>query len=235
MKTHSSILNAISISAFQHFSVFYLLLILLVLTPRALRAGEGDNLIPDGGFEEWGGMRSKSSLGELPYENDEAPVYWRAQLYPPDRQVGSRPLVAKDSHIKHGGDYSLRMDLVEEEVMFGVSMQNESGSRLNVVPVEPGQRYVLRGWFKGKDLSPRGKHGTVLAALIYLSPDRIFDEGAKRKTVTLPIRDEGTTEWTAFEKEFETSPEENSLWLSFRVLATDGKIWLDDVEIVPAP
>jgi len=159
------------------------------------------------------------------------------------REVGTRPIVAKDPLIKHGGDYSLRMDIVEdveEEAPSSLGMVKENGRGWNVVPVEPGQRYVLRGWFRGKDLVPGAgggnKRGSFLEATIYLSDGSdIFGAGSARRTVNVPIRDEGTTEWTAFEKEFETSPEETSLWLVFRVHATGGKIWLDDVEIVPAP
>ena len=85
---------------------------------------------------------------------------------------------------------------------------------------------------KGENLATADPQGKFIRALVYLgNGGNFFGEGAQNRQVPAYIGEEGTSDWTPFQFEFETSPEEESLFFTVSFLGS-GKIWLDDLEIV---
>ena len=191
-----------------------------------------ENLLTNGGFEEW--RTTKLGPNAVNFENGEVPLGWISSIRP-DEQSDPRALVAKDVSVKHGGEASVRLEPVEG-VPVSIAMRSNKTWHPAPVAVEAGKKYVVRGWVKGENLvtvDPKGKK--VLRADVVLGDGGdFFRQNNTNRQVPKYFGEEGTSDWTPFQFEFETSPDEVTLWFTIYFQGT-GKIWLDDLEIVPLP
>ena len=205
----------------------------LSITPM-LAATEG-NLLPNGGFESWS---PESNLGPraVLFENVVVPSGWVADLRS-DQQTGKTPLVAKDTIVKHGGDASVRLELVAGGD-FGLALRVTGNNAAMWLPgqvqISPGIKYVFRGWYKGENLE-LGADGRVFYIDVIVGEGGDFFGGKNHnRYVTKSFSQTGSTGWTPFAFEFETSPAEVAVFWTINFQG-GGKIWLDDLELVPAP
>ena len=190
-----------------------------------------DNLLSNGGFEEWG----NPTLGQFAvnFENGEVPRGWISDRRPDD-QSEPLALVAKDVSVKHGGEASVRLEPVEG-VPVVIALRSNKTWHPAPVAVEPGKKHIVRGWVKGENLVAVDPKGKVLRAVVVLGDGGdFFAQDAKKRYVPGFFGEEGTSDWIPFQFEFETSPDEVTLFFMIRFQGT-GKIWLDDLEIVPLP
>jgi len=205
----------------------FLAVCLLVAALNPLLAQE--NLLTNGGFEEWGNPQLGPNA--VNFENGEVPLGWISSIRPDD-QSDPRALVAKDVSVKHGGEASVRLEPVEG-VPFSIAMRGNKRWLPAPVAVEPGKKYVVRGWVKGENLVTVDPKRKVLRAVVSLGDGGdFFRQDNKNRYVPAFFGEEGTSDWTPFQFEFETSPDEVTLWFAISFQGT-GKIWLDDLEIVP--
>ena len=190
-----------------------------------------ENLLPNGGFEEWDSPKLGPRAAN--FENGEVPRGWLSDVRPED-EAAPRTLVAKDALMRHGGEASVRLEAVEG-VPVDLALRSDRSWHPAPVAVEPGKKYVVRGWVKGENLVTVDAQGKVLRAMVVLGDGGdFFGQDTKNRYVYGFIGEEGTSDWTPFKFEFETSPGEVTLFFKFSFSGT-GKFWLDDLEIVPLP
>lgn len=180
---------------------FWLTLV-MVLT-WVVSPAEGMSALKNGSFEE-SGLDGEAG----PPKDWEVPV------------LGAAPTVSQDSKTVKVGKYAARMS-ARAPTMAGLQQ---------VVDVEAGQAYVLRGWVKTDRLEPR--EGAGMLATLLVGP---LQEPDASKTVVGPSL-RGTVDWTRVRVEFK-GPLQGKVFV-FCTLCGEGNatgtVWFDGLELLPA-
>jgi len=177
-------------------------------------------LIPNGDMEVW---QSANVRGFAPESDGVYPASWTVKQDNP--QEAGTGLVSQDSDVKNGGESSLRVESRSMEQSLTVSAE--------VVPITPGQNYILSGYLRGENLSePLTKETGIL---VFYSQGPASDFPAKMKLGTHRVPLFGTFDWEYFEVPFTAEPEADRLRVSIQLRKMEGVLWIDDVKLVPQP
>jgi outer membrane murein-binding lipoprotein Lpp len=158
--------------------------------------------LSNGGFEEGTGDR---------------PLLWIAEVF---QEAGGA--VALDSAVRHGGERSLRY--------MAVPGRANHIRHCQFVPVEPGCRYLLKGWVKTSDVTPAyRRHDGGAHLRVNTGTETLFSRALF-----------GTSDWQEVRLEFnsgEARAVHVFLELGFHGNLATGTAWFDDaaVEILRHP
>jgi len=210
---------------------------LLGTASPSLRAS--DNLLPNGGFEEWEPASEDISKLLTKYGTElpggEVPVRWtigQSIRDGSDSPPEVKSVFARDEEIVKEGLYSVRIEKNNNIYAMGAATR---GSSWNPSPfeIEPGKSYVLRGWIRGENLESAQSSPGTFRGIIAKSPDGFFSAGTERRNVAVKLPEIGTfDDWTEFELRFEMKPEETACYFGFEFAKPlTGKIWLDGLTL----
>jgi len=207
------------------------------LSPAALN----ENLIVNGGFEEWvdiklisDHMRRRPEVANVVrIPEDRWPLQWIPyRVIHQDGPPGSAE-IAMDEAVAHGGTRSLRITSQSTKNIVCVEYRTEYplGTTLVPTPIQPNRRYRLTWWVKGQDVAPGGR-GPWLDGLVCFSQRA---DGTSVRTAADP-RDQtkppvGTFDWQQQKITFTTDA--GAIWLAFdlQLRETTGTLWYDDVAL----
>lgn len=196
-----------------------------------------DNVLPNAGFEDWA---QTSSISENAFRLDhrEAPAYWLANM-PLNATPSSdemRPLLIRDEAIKHGGEFSARVEIPDPTVLGSLAIRPEASKVWAPAPVqiEPGKNYIVRGWLRGEGVSSNEKGEIIVMDVIVGGADDFFGGANNNRNITHKVEWQDGADWFPFEFEFQSKDSEVSLFFSISFRGS-GKFWIDDLEIVQAP
>ena len=196
-----------------------------------------DNFLPNPGFEDWA---QSSGVSDRAFRLDhrEAPAYWLASMSqnPPSAPDEMKPLLIRDVEIKHGGEASARIEIPDPTILGSMAIRPEanSGWAPGPVPIEPGKKYIVRGWLRGEDVVANDKGDVVQMHVLVGGGDDFFGGANNNRHLINKIEWQDGTEWFPFEFEFETADSEVAVFFSIGFCCS-GKFWIDDLEIVQAP
>ena len=168
-----------------------------------LSPAQGASALKNGSFEE-SGLDGEAG----------SPKEWEVPV------LGAAPTVGQDSRIVKVGKYSARMS-ARQPTMAGLQQ---------VVDVEAGKSYVLRGWVKTDHLEPR--EGAGMLATLLVGP---LQEPDASKTVVGPSL-RGSTDWTRVRVEFK-GPPQGKVFIFCTLCgqgSATGTVWFDGLELLPA-
>lgn len=132
-------------------------------------------------------------------------------------QMGPSPIISHDRTVKKDAEYSVRVT-AHESTMAALSQ---------VVAVEPGRRYVLRGWIKTQDIKPDAGAdmiGTLIVLPIGAEEAASLSKGQEHR---------GTTDWTQVSVEF-TGPAKGQVYVFCSLIGQGsgtGTMWVDGLEL----
>ena len=201
-----------------------------------LAAGaRGQNLIENGGFEDWAPIDANFARGDalknlVLMPPNLSPAGW-TPLHERVKHTERTATLAMDEQVKHGGARSVR---IENRDMRDVSCMMYSTERFARQPndprnIRPNRRYLMRWWVKGENVREDGA-GPILM-MFYMSGKN----GKLSRTNTNETGDslpKGTFDWRP--RQFVFITDESATWatFSFQLRWTTGTIWLDDIELL---
>ena len=203
------------------------------LAAAPLSVATAENLLSNGGFEEWA-PEPKFGPNAAKYESDLVPVGWIADS---TTKTAVRGLVAKDSTAKHSGAVSVRLEAQPgAPVVLTPRLTGPSSDQWLPGPmtIAPGKKYLLRAWIKGENVVPAPSDPNLTLYAVVGGGGDFFGGQNNNRIVAKGCYQNGTWDWTPLEVEFETSSSEVAVFVSFTAVAS-GKIWVDDIELVPVP
>ena len=199
-----------------------------------------DNLLLNGGFEEW--IPQNSNMRDfMPRsfvtgvtEDSDVPSQWivtQMGRVLPDGYTPEMATFAKDETEKHSGSTSLRVEKKDAETALSIGSRSDDGDwHPNPIAVEPGRRYMLRGWVKADNIQvTEGVTGYVDLRLASAQKD-FFSPGTDRRAVSVKIPDQdGLSDWSQVEVPFETKENEMALYIAISLpKGVTGTLWVDD-------
>ena len=204
-------------------------------------APAGENLISNGGFEDWVDVKLISDY--LQHREDVASVVripanlWPRQWIPfrvPYRTGGPGTSdIALDETVAHSGKRSVR--LTSRSTKDIVCMQYTSEYPIGAAPpppqIQPNRHYLLTWWVKGQDVAPGGGGG-YLDQIYYVSqlPGGKGYRGAVNwDDQTRPPT--GTFDWQQERFDFLTDAGAKFFAFCLELRETTGTLWYDDVEL----
>jgi hypothetical protein len=207
----------------------------------AAPAPVGENLMVNGGFEEWVDVKLISDY--LVHRQDVAGVtripadLWPRQWVPflvPYRTGGPGTAeIAMDETVAHSGKRSVRLTNRSTKNITCVQYTTEYpiGSTETPTPIQPNRHYLLTWWVKGQDVAPGGG-GSYLDQVYYVSQS----PGGKGHRVTPNWDDQtraptGTFDWQQERFDFLTDAGAKFLSFTLELRETTGTLWYDDVEL----
>lgn len=134
----------------------------------------------------------------------------------------------RDSGVKKEGEYSLRLFFDGSENINFYHLRQP-------VPVTPGSSYVLRGHWRGDNVTTRsGVFFDVYSSVKDIEKNLYASNARERKT--------GRWDWEPFEIEFQVPDRVEVIYVRFRRQKTDaldnllyGSVWIDGLTIEPVP
>jgi hypothetical protein len=192
--------------------------------PAQSGAAEGENILTNGTFEAWTPFVPPSS-GMIPpiLDDDTLPEGFGVGLF----EAGSTPAVkiAADGKIKHGGRFSVRIE--------NTALDQAGSIYLMPVGIEGGTAYKIRMWIKGENIvADQESDGVQIWAHSGPAEDFWSNPASRREMVT-PESHEGTFNWTPVEFTYQTREGEGLLRIVLVLHNATGKVWLDDLEVIP--
>lgn len=152
------------------------------------------------------------------HSKNEMPVDWKLSMSPANCKI--------DNTTAHSGNSSLKIFC--SSIVWGKGILQET-------PFFPGKSYLVSFWYKGKNVVPKDREGSVLMALEY------YDTQAKKyKPIyicPLPKLKQVPTDWKRAMKKI-TIPshaEAGKGNIEFRLYKGTGVLWYDDVVVKPMP
>lgn len=187
--------------------------------------GSSVNVFPNGAMEMWGANYEAPKSGApgvtVPngYMLDDAEFGTEAG---PGEASGAT--IAQDGLIKHGGEYSVRIENAEPFDITNVAFKQ--------VPVEPNTRYKVKVWVRGEDIDKGKEVGPCV--WVHFGPADNFwaSPNAKRIMHRVPT-DDPTFDWMPVEFEVDTLPDTAFMRASVQMRKAVGKVWFDDLEVTP--
>lgn len=193
------------------------LLGLFLLT--AALAAEAPNLVRNGDFESWDAPKTQTAPKDTPALPDGAPVDWRPwqEAYERGEQpdYAIRGTLARDTAVHHGGAAAVRFE--------NALTTDISELRQPLTGIRPNTVYRVVVWLKGEGIRLNARDGC--GPIVWAVP------GTGDATARVPIRRDGTFDWTRFEFEVETGPGIDRLALVLQLRRASGKLWYDDVAV----
>lgn len=154
-------------------------------------------LLDNGGFED--GLQAPWGTGQYAEKGKDG--WWNSN--------GCKAAATADHAVYRTGKTSLHI------VNASARSPHIFGSTAQRIQVNPGQRYKITLWAKGKDLASKG------------AVSIIADSAWNIRPVSLPA---GTFDWQKFEGTFELPVKDADI----RILVEDkGEAWIDDVSVTP--
>jgi len=199
-------------------------LLLLPVFAGAEPVDSPDNLIGNGGFEQWQIVPAKDIARRLgqPYQfpilvEDLTPDGFRLNC-----ELGGDPpgvTIARDSEERHSGEYSARI-------------QNHDGAQkgsINTkeIPIQPSTRYKLSFWYKMQEVEGNG-----VCVWISHGPKQSFWSNRK-SSHHRPPESRGSSDWMRYEVEFETLPDSENSLFTLQLQNALGTVWFDDFTVMP--
>lgn len=199
-----------------------------------------ENLLPNGGFEEWipqnSNMRDFMPRSFVRGETDDSdvPSQWIVSQITrllPDGYTPEMAVFAKDETVKHSGTASIRVEKKDLETALSIGSRSDDGDwHPKPILVEPGRKYVIRGWVKADNIQVTdGTVGSLDLRLASAQND-FFSPGTERRAVSMPLPDQGgLADWTEVEVPFETKENEMALYFAISLSkGVTGTLWVDD-------
>lgn len=196
---------------------------------------EGDNLIKNGGFEEWDSVEKVWPAGRgasygcskraPQLESNLAPKgWWVMENYLDATPPEDHCRLVKDDLIKYEGDFSVRLEVPAPQFSCGVGM--------NAFRIEPGgKNYTIRGYVRGDDinLTKHLKAYPHLMVIVSFGTGSFWDNKVDK---VLPLTAQrGTFDWTPFEVSIRAPENADLVMLQFQLCTASGKAWLDGIEM----
>jgi len=183
-----------------------------------------DNLIKNGGFEEWR-IVEESELALRRGQKFQYPVL-EENLAPDNfnpvcEQEGdpSAVTIVRDAQEKHSGEYSVRVENTDGAQRGSVYTKE--------IPIQPSTKYKFSVWYKMADVDGNG-----VCFWISHGPKQDF-WSARKVSHHKPPEFNGSSEWTQYEIEFDTLPDSENAIFCLQLQNALGKVWFDDFTITP--
>lgn len=182
-----------------------------------------DNQAPNSDFEQW---------TEAPENRPPQHIATSDRLIPTHHMVivetsSSQPTstVSQDSLIKHGGNYSVKLENSNGEDSVAVSTRE--------IPIDPAQHYRVKVWVRGENIESASKDSGVFL-WIHQGPKEEFwsNEASIRKPHRIPDAI-GSFEWMPFEVDVTPRPQDNLMRIAVQIRKSTGSLRVDDVELLP--
>lgn len=159
----------------------------------------------------WGADVNLVPNGGLEEMKDGLPVGW--QKY----QQGEKWVmqIVSDEQIKHSGQRSIRLDSTQN-VRGGIKQEN--------IQVQGGKDYQFQFWARSE-----GVEGSAEGGAVFIT----FDRG-ERQYIDLKML-KGTQDWVLVSKKLNIPADATKLNVSIELYNSKGKIWIDDVSLMPLP
>jgi len=193
---------------------------------RAESPDSAGNIVINGGMEIWVPVKPYSGPNPEPIrpEGLEPEGFDTSMEVEGDQTVAVK--IAPDKLFKHGGDYSVRIENTEQEQTGDISLRE--------ISVEPNTKYMVRMWIKGEDIAVDKDPLHGAAIWVKYGPDQDFWGSPSTKSeIKIPELREGSFPWTKFEFTFDTLPDTALLRVYLQLRKATGKIWYDDLEVIP--
>jgi len=201
----------------------YISLALLLFIAILGRLRAESNLANNGSFEDWSSARTTAADTLVPeLLNNLIPTGFHAGMEGAGVDQPSNVRIAQDPQVKHGGEFSIRIESSDSQLTSFIF--------LGPIPIEPLSRYLVRVWIKGEDIVSNSKPGGAML-WVHTGPEGNFWQG--KRSPKFPELREGTFDWTLFEFSFDSDPDANLLRLVLQLRNATGKVWFDDLEILP--
>ncbi|MBI3922051.1 MAG: hypothetical protein HY318_11590 [Armatimonadetes bacterium] len=124
-----------------------------------------------------------------------------------------------DTSQVHTGSRSIRLHAADkgQVASFGIP-------GMGALRVEPGERYSVRFWTRGQDLTDRG----LIVSVYWYDVSKRYLSHEKLKEVSGP-----SWEWRLFDQNLTVPPEAQEARIFVSSYAAHGYLWIDDVSIAP--
>ena len=199
-----------------------LLLISALLVFSPLVRAE-DNQAPNGDFEQWTEAPQNRSPQHIATSDRLIPTHHMVIVETSSSQPTST--VSQDSLIKHGGNYSVKLENSNGEDSVAVSTRE--------IPIDPALRYRVKVWVRGENIESVSKESGVFL-WIHQGPKEEFwsNDASVRKPHRIPDAI-GSFEWIPFEVDVASRPQDNLIRIAVQIRKSTGSLWIDDVELLP--
>ena len=198
--------------------------LLLPSLGRGQEVDSPDNIIKNGGFEEWRIVEEKE-LAERRGREFQFPVLEENlapdHFNPVCELAGDPPsvTVVRDAQEKHSGEYS-------------VKITNADGAQKGSVytkemPIQPNTKYKFSVWYKMADVDGNG-----VCFWVSHGPKQDF-WSARKVSHHQPPEVKGSSEWVQYEFEFDTLADSENAVFCLQLQNALGTVWFDDFTITP--
>lgn len=184
------------------------------------------NLVADGGFEDWGPAPKASGDSKQPfptYGADGVPVNWTcsAEITPgvSDPSIKSQTGVYRDQLLKHLGTSSLRLEAGAVTDIIGAYTQFNC---------EGNSRYKVKCWVRGENIVSLRNEG-ILVWTRYGSIKDFWQHNVW--SAQSPNPHNGTFGWQPYEFTVVSNPTAQTMIITLQLRNASGKAWFDDVEV----
>jgi hypothetical protein len=202
-----------------------------------------ENLIVNGGFEEWSDLEPSAAALELVRNVTLVPPNRAPTGWIPMREIDrDHPehtgTITMDEQVKHSGARSVRL---ENRDMRDITLVQYSTERFTVQPddahnIRPSRRYLLRWWVRGDGVEASGT-GPILMMFVMSQRDGSTGLAAGGKWSRTDTYEHGSLPTGTFDwqqRQFAFITDESACWANFTLQLrwTTGTIWYDGVELV---